>query len=218
MQGGVFRTLALLSLALLALLSGCGGPSGVPADRAHTARLPAYSDASQCLSVLFSAGATFRRIDDFRRPNGCGIDRAVTLAAASSGLAIGPPADMSCDLAAALVRLTQQTIQPEAVRLLGQPVTRIRHFGSYSCRSRGRGKLSEHALGHAIDISGFELADGTTVMVERDWRGAGAKSEFLRSIGRKACGHVALVLGPGHDRDHRDHLHLDIGRWALCDP
>lgn len=202
-------------LILLVLLTGCERLGSPPAAPSSVHR---YASASQCLSALFSAGATFRRTDDFRDAQGCGIEHAVILASASSGLALGPPARMSCDLAAALTTLTREVIQPEAIRLLGQPVIRIGHFGTYNCRNRAPGRLSEHAKGRAIDISGFELADGSTVLVERDWRGAGAKSDFLRRVGRKACDHVSLVLGPGHDRKHRNHLHLDIGEWALCAP
>ena len=208
----------LLPFAVLALLLGCGGPAPQMAARAPTPALPVYADTSHCLSALFGAGASFRRIEDFRHRNGCGIDRAITLASAAPGMTLGPPADMTCDLAAALTRLTRDVIQPEAARHLGQPVTVIRHFGSYNCRNRPSGHLSEHALGNAIDISGFELADGSVITIGKHWRGAGARSEFLRAVGRGACRHVVQVLGPGHDRAHRAHLHLDIGRWPICDP
>ena len=104
----------------------------------------------------------------------------------------------------------------------------------YRPRSRlpGRRKKSQHAYGLAVDIYGFTLADGTTLVVERDFHG---------SIGSTPCGPdadrgpdgnpqaVALrnltcaiaqsrlfnhLLTPGYDRAHSNHLHADIQRGA----
>jgi hypothetical protein len=104
----------------------------------------------------------------------------------------------------------------------------------YRPRSRlpGRRKKSQHAYGLAIDIYGFTLADGTTLVVERDFHG---------TIGSTPCGPdadrgpdgkpqaVALrnltcaiaqsrlfnhLLTPGYDRAHSNHLHADIQRGA----
>src|SRR5690606_6391552 len=45
----------------------------------------------------------------------------------------------------------------------GRAPSRLRHFGAYSCRStRNRStRLSEHALGNAIDVVGFDFARAT---------------------------------------------------------
>jgi hypothetical protein len=66
------------------------------------------------------------------------------------------------------------TLQPAAQELLGSPVVRIRNASGYVCRNRvsttfHNGRLSEHALANAIDISAFVTADGRTVEVLRQW-------------------------------------------------
>src|SRR5215469_5087350 len=94
---------------------------------------------------------------------------------------------------------------------------RIDHLGAYSCRAvSGHDKLSEHAYGLAIDISGFRLSDGTSVSVERDWARSGPKSTFLHHAARAACGYFSVVLTPDSNADHFNHFHLDLGPSRLC--
>ena len=72
-----------------------------------------------------------------------------------------------------------------AAERLGTKVTRIEHFGSYSCRNiRGgrRGEPSQHATANAIDVAGFRLADGETVWLEEDWDADNERGAFLREL------------------------------------
>lgn len=125
---------------------------------------------------------------------------------------------MSCALAERLDDFEREAVGPLALRYFGRPVTRIDHFGAFACRreSTGRNRLSQHALGNAIDIGGFELADGTTVTVAADWRAPGPRRAFLRELARRACSYFSVVLTPSSNAAHRDHLHLDIGPYRLC--
>jgi hypothetical protein len=83
-------------------------------------------------------------------------------------------------------------------------------------RTGGSGRLSNHAAGLAIDIAGFEFADGTRVLVKDHWRDPGPRGRFLREIARAACEQFSVVLTPNTDVWHRDHIHLDLGRERLC--
>ncbi|AKF10610.1 hypothetical protein DB32_007759 [Sandaracinus amylolyticus] len=126
-----------------------------------------------------------------------------------------------------------------ATEIYGRAPHRLIHAGAYNCRSvRGnRGRLSEHALGNALDVRGFEfralprrtrapeglpraLRRGFTVSLERHWE---AESEtgavhqrFLRTlIERLAREDVFRVIyGPAHP-GHRNHFHFDMSpfRW-----
>jgi hypothetical protein len=88
---------------------------------------------------------------------------------------------------------------------------------------------SQHAYGLAMDVVSFQLKDGRTLVVERDWHGGigdpacGPDSSpaepteetiLLRNIvceiGREGVFHHLLT--PGFDAAHRTHLHLDIKR------
>lgn len=94
----------------------------------------------------------------------------------------------------------------------------------------GKKKPSQHAYGLAIDLTRLKRADGTELVVERDFHGAigepvcgdGARAELageasaLRNIicdvARSGLFHH--ILTPNHDAAHRDHFHLDIARGA----
>ena len=133
-------------------------------------------------------------------------------------VALNQPATMSCALAARIDDFERAVLQRVAVADLGKYVGRIDHLGAYSCRgtSNHTGRVSEHALGLAIDIAGFRLTDGTEVSVERDWWAPGPKRDFLHHLARSACGYFSVVLTPSSDRDHFNHMHLDIGPDRLC--
>src|SRR5690606_2569890 len=96
--------------------------------------------------------------------------------------------------------------------LLGSPVARLEHFGTYSCRrlyGRGEGPWSEHATGNAIDIGGFVLEDGRRLTLLGDWKGEDEEAAFLRRVRDEACAVFGTVLSPDYNAAHADHLHLD---------
>ena len=110
-------------------------------------------------------------------------------------------------------------MQPLARRLLGAPVVRIDHFGSFACRTIGGeagGRRSEHARANAFDVAGFVLANGRAVRVARDWNAAGPPGRFLREVHAGACRFWNVVLGPDYNAAHRDHVHLDRGAFRAC--
>jgi hypothetical protein len=112
----------------------------------------------------------------------------------------------------ALTLWERDVLAPAARRHLGEPVTGIRHFGSYGCRTIGNrqgGRLSEHARANAIDIAGFQLASGRMVTVKADWAGAPRDRAFLRELRSGACTRFGTVLSPDADSAHADHLHFD---------
>ena len=124
---------------------------------------------------------------------------------------------MSCGLASRLDDFAHEVVEPLAREELGRRVVRINHLGSYSCRGiNGGSRLSQHALGRAIDIAGFRLSDGSTVSVEHDWNEPGPKRLFLRHLARRACGYFSVVLTPDSNAEHYNHIHLDIGPDRLC--
>jgi hypothetical protein len=123
---------------------------------------------------------------------------------------------VTCDLALRLDEFITRIVRPAARRYLHASVIELRHFGTYACRSQPNGEWSEHAKGDAIDVAGFVLDTGDTVMVERDWRGGGPKSEFLHAVARGACRLFSVVLTPHTNYAHRNHFHLDIGPWRDC--
>lgn len=110
------------------------------------------------------------------RAGDCGAAAPVALAAvgANPRVTIHPSATLSCAIVARLHRWVQDVVQPAARDLLGSHVVRLSNVSGYQCRNRGggiatNGKKSEHAFANAIDIGGFELADGRRVDVAAGW-------------------------------------------------
>jgi len=175
-----------------------------------------------CLALLERAGISFTALPARAEGERCGYRGAVRF---RPGGALGisyRPSDLgsSCPVAAALALWEWHVVQPAARRHLGRAVTRIDHFGSYSCRrlyGRDAGAWSEHSAANAVDIAGFRLADGTRISVAGDWDDAGAKGRFLREVRDGACDLFATVLSPDYNEAHRDHFHLDQaarGAWG----
>jgi hypothetical protein len=168
-----------------------------------------------CLADLRRLNVDFEEVRDMHAAGGCNVENPVKVSAAA--MTWNQPGVISCPLAQAMVRFENEIVQQAAWRNLGQPVVRVYHFGTYSCRNqRNRSRLSMHAKGQAIDVSGFETADGQRISVVKDWRTPGPKSAFLRDVAQRACEVFNVVLTPNHDRDHNDHMHLDIGPYRLC--
>lgn len=175
-------------------------------------------DAAGCKALLDQAGVSYSAM----QPGGAGQCRysdAVRLRPDRDAIALVPAAVApSCPVVAALKLWEWQVVQPAAQAAFGQPVRRIRHFGSYSCRriyGRSQGDYSEHATADAIDIAAFVLADGRQVSVLNDWKGdgqgkrTGKDAAFLRAVRDGACGLFSTVLSPDYNAAHRDHFHLD---------
>jgi hypothetical protein len=199
----------IVLFAGLMALAACAAPRAVPPPR--SAEPP-----GMCLDALARSGAAFDPAVLPAARRGCGLTEGVSLR--QSLAAIEPAATVSCHLALALTAFEASVIQPAAQKHFGERVVAIRQIGAYSCRVRtgGSGRLSNHAAGLAIDIAGFELADGTRVLVKDNWRDTGPRGRFLREVARAACEQFSVVLTPNTDVWHRDHIHLDLGRDRLC--
>ncbi|UUT13842.1 extensin family protein [Pseudomonas zeae] len=125
----------------------------------------------------------------------------------------------SCPLAVAYAMFEQHTLQPAAQSVYGQKVARLDHLGSFACRNvynRESGALSRHASADALDIAGFRLADGRSISVLKDWPKQNQDAQFLRQVRDGACEAFSVVLGPDYNTAHRNHFHVDVGRWSVC--
>lgn len=217
---------AVLFLALMALMQWIGAPRppAPPAPRFDqaaltAARLPEIAaDPAACRAALTGAGFVIASAPDQHEGPGCGYQDAVWLKGSLHHYS--EPLEASCAAAAAMAMWERDVLEPAALKRFGQRVARIELAGpAYSCRAiagRDDGRMSEHARANAVDISGFVLEDGRKVSVEAGWRGATDEQGFLRDLRDGACGVFQVVLSPDYNAAHRDHLHVDMGRWKLC--
>lgn len=169
-----------------------------------------------CLDALAATGAVFTRApaDDQAPPlPGCGMSDGVSLSRGPSGLQYRPPIRVSCAFARALPAV-ERVLQETATELLGEPIEVARTMGSYGCRTiqsaRSPGRLSEHAVGNAIDVGEWWTRRVKTVVV-RDFRGASPEGAFLRALAERlrASGTLERLLDPDYDLAHRNHFHLE---------
>jgi hypothetical protein len=175
------------------------------------------ANPAECARILATTRMTYEPLSDRETGPSCGLYNAVRIDATSADVAV--PFALTCRTAVSLALWERHILQPAAKRLLGEPVTRIEHFGSYSCRNvynRPTATRSRHATAEAFDIAGFVLADGRRIRILGDWGEASPESRFLREVRNGACRFFDAVLSPDYNSAHRDHLHLDRGPWRVC--
>ncbi len=154
-------------------------------------------------------GYTVKKV---RGKGGCGIAKPVKITEID-GIKLTREALVGCDAARALYGWVQQKAKPTVGRK-GGGLAKIQVIAGYSCRNRNSarsGRLSEHAKGNAIDISGFILKNGTSMSVLRGWR-SGEDGPTLKRLHKSACGPFKTVLGPNANRFHQDHFHFDVAK------
>jgi len=174
-------------------------------------------DPAMCKVAIGEAGAVFTPVADRKEPNGCGWTDAVRLSA------IGParlasPATLTCPLAASMVLFHRHVLQPRAEATFGSPVRIVDHVGSYSCRNvyhRDQAPLSRHALADAIDVTGWRLADGRRITVEKGWD-ARTEADFLHGLEADGCRYFGAILGPDYNAAHRTHFHMQGRGFGFC--
>lgn len=174
-------------------------------------------DAAACFAALDGARIDYLRVADRTTGVGCGFSAAAVLH--RSQISWGGGVRLSCPMLAAMAVWERHDVQPLAKAILGSPVVRVNHLGSYACRNVNnaeKGRRSEHAQANAIDVAGFTLADGRRIAVRDAWGREGPESQFLHAIRDRACGRFSAVLGPSYNRLHADHFHFDMGPFSLC--
>lgn len=132
------------------------------------------------------------------------------------------------------LRTFERVVSEVAQAHYGRAPDRVLHFGTRACRSvRGSGgRLSEHALSNAMDLSGFEWqrtaatrASASTpafrVTIQKHWKPADSSAEaarhaqFLHALVDRIVSDDVFrgVIGPGRE-GHANHLHLDQAPWS----
>ncbi|MHA6790616.1 extensin-like domain-containing protein [Pseudomonas bijieensis] len=175
------------------------------------------NDPQLCDQALATSGLRTARQADSGASSTCPLTNVLRVQGGEVALSSSFLA--SCPLAVAFALFERHGLQPAAMAVYGQKVTRVDHLGSFACRNmygRESGARSQHATASALDIAGFRLADGRTVSVLRDWPKDDADARFLRQARDGACDMFSVVLSPDYNAAHRNHFHLDVGPWWIC--
>ncbi len=231
MRPGVVALTVALAAALLALALTRGWLA-IPAEWAPWARLDLAAepnfltryklgrlsdDSELCARVLAEAALTYRPLPDEATGPECGLFDAVTIERTASE--VDAPFSLTCRAAVSLALWEKHSVAPAAEAHFAAPVQRIEHFGSYACRNvygRPNATRSRHATAEAFDVAGFVLTDNTRIRVLGDWSEDSPAARFLHDVRDGACRFFDGVLSPDYNAAHRDHLHLDRGRYRYC--
>jgi len=135
----------------------------------------------------------------------------------------------------------ERIVEQVAVQHYGRAPRRVVHMGGYNCRRMRRYPtwVSEHALGNAIDIAGFDfgpapraatrtssvphaLRGAFQVRLQSHWDGKGSSephSRFLRALAQAVIDRpdvFHVVLGPAWP-GHKNHFHLDHAPYRVVE-
>ena len=154
--------------------------------------------------------------------NGCTAAAPVSVSAIKLAdgkfVVLKPAAVLRCPTALAIANWLREDLAPLA-EAAGSRIERIDVAASFSCRPRNSvfgAIVSEHGKANALDIWTLHLADGRKIGIEN----AAGPHEFLAGMRRSACARFTTVLGPGSDKDHEKHLHVDLaerrGGYRIC--
>ncbi len=221
----------LAALAVLATLAACSDmrpqldvpPSPGPAVSAPLMsgfprlQSPAPSDTMPdeevaCRRELRHLGVGFRDTASIRQGI-CGIDYPVEVSTLPGGVALQPAATLNCHMALAFSRWTREELQPAARLRYLSSVASIHQASAYACRNMigaSETKLSEHASGNALDVSAIVLSNGDEIDVRKPGLFAFRQRSLLNTVRGDACSYFSTVLGPGYNREHKNHFHFDL--------
>ncbi len=183
----------------------------------------ATPDLGDCLQDLAAAGVDFEptTIAD-QVPDGypnlrCHVEMPVIIHPPIHGIDLKyydasptPNIRAACNMALAL----SKSIDDVAAR----GVVAVRHIGTYNCRViAGTDRLSRHAYGDAIDVYGFELADGSLYTLVDHWEHDTTSPVTPAGMFLYDTAHRwhdqrlwTIILTPNYNAAHDNHIHVDL--------
>ena len=191
---------------------------------------PSGPGADECLASLKAAGFEIEPAEPPQVSNElCRIETPVQLKAVpvptkpEMVVRLANQPILACRFAGPFGQWIGDLVAPLAAGIKGSELKAVQTGPGFECRNRNRattGKLSAHAQGLAIDIAGFDLANGTTLRIRPE--PDAVPDPALAALRTAACGWFTTILGPGSDEAHHDHLHVDIerhgssNRYRIC--
>jgi len=138
------------------------------------------------------------------------------------------------------LRRFEVVVHSVAMEIYGRAPRKIVHMGTFNCRRIRRFPhlISEHGLGNAIDVAGFDFGpldrkapgpEGLSrrhrrsfkVRMKKHWTAKGRDARharFLHTLARRliAADIFRVVLGPAWP-GHHDHFHFDMAPYAMVE-
>ena len=190
--------------------------------------IPSAPDqGSACLAALAATRTSFAPVAQPETSLACQVDTPVRLNSLATKVGVVKLPDqpiVNCAFALKLSEFVDQRMQPLAQQSMGSAVVAMGTGPGFNCRGRNgdsAGKMSEHALGDAVDIEYIKLANKSQIQVKDALTVQSPSFAFLRDLRASACTEFTTVLGPGANAAHAEHFHIDLevrhGGYRLCE-
>lgn len=176
------------------------------------------SDAAVCQADLAKLNVTFIASSAYGEKGNCVIANPVQLKSyTSNGVKLEFPDQpiLNCAFALHFINFIHESAEPLIVKQTSQHIAKLYTGPGFVCRGRNgdiSSKLSEHAMGNAVDIERIQLTDGHIVLVKDALSELNKDYAVLNTIRQAACTYFTTVLGPGANAAHASHFHFDLGQ------
>jgi hypothetical protein len=235
---GALVAFGRFGIGLLAIAAGCEHTPGAARSRG-AARPPDAADETATRTGGYPLDAISRELDA-GDPGRC-PEQIAPLVYRGETLRYARPVEIAAPFSDKL-RAFERVVVQLARAHYGRAPVKLMHAGGRVCRPmRGNARrLSEHALGNALDVSGFAFGRASAsealpagapaalerafvVTVRKHWvptvdtiadPAAALHSRFLRKLVERvdALGVFRGIVGPGRE-GHAGHLHFDFAPW-----
>jgi hypothetical protein len=194
------------------------------ADSALTA-----GGTARCRNELLELGVNFSVPERVEGTGACRVIDPVQLRSlSSSGGQVTLPGSplLNCEFARQFSVWVSDVAAPIVAALGGAQLESLSTGPGYECRTRTgdtSGKISEHALGNAVDIDGIVLKNAQRIEIPDVADKENVNHRMLMALRISACGYFTTVLGPGADAAHASHFHFDLGlhgksgKYRICE-
>jgi hypothetical protein len=175
-------------------------------------------DAADCRAELLQRGVEFTIPDHVEATGQCAVaDPVLVKSVAAPGGRVKLPEKplMNCAFARQFTTWLSDIAAPVIGEMAPARLESLSTGPGYECRNRNgdsSGKISEHAFGNAIDISGITLANRIRIEIPDVADPSAVHHRLLMALRLSACGYFTTVLGPGFNAAHASHYHFDLGQ------
>jgi len=176
------------------------------------------ADAGECRAELLKREVEFVIPDHVEATGQCEVADPVRVrSVATSGGRVNLPEEplLNCAFARKFTAWLSDIAAPVVGELAPARLQSLSTGPGYECRNRNgdsSGKISEHAFGNAIDISGITLANRMRIEMPDVADPSAVHHRLLMALRLSACGYFTTVLGPGFNAAHASHYHFDLGQ------
>ncbi len=175
------------------------------------------SDVATCQAALTKFNVSFTPNPTYDQQGSCIIVNPVQLKTYTlNGQKLEFPdlPNLNCAFALQFISFIHDSASPTIASQTNSYISKLYTGPGFVCRGRNgdsSAKMSEHALGNAVDIERIQLADGRIVLVKDAISSFNKDYLVLSTIRHSACTYFTTVLGPGANEAHASHFHFDLG-------